>query len=488
NHNIRSPTNLFLFLPPPFLLHNWPCMPPPATLGRCPHPVPTDLLYILPLLFARLKGSSLRTCSSPSLPSSNSISLVSFDPFWTLSVGFAELPCRVLGGRAVIMGPVRGLKKRKRAEKNAAARVTAAAPGSGDWWDDFSRRITGHLSKEPRKFESIFKISRKTFNYICSLVRDDLMARTSNFAFTDGKILSLEDQVAIALRRLSSGESLLNIGVSFGMNHSTVSQVTWRFVEAMEERGIYHLKWPTSPEMEDIKSKFEEIQGLPNCCGAIDTTHIMMCLPSVDASNKVWVDYEKKHSMVLQAVVDPDLRFRDIITGWPGSMNEVPVLQSSGFFKMCEKGTRLNGEKVELPEKLEVREYVIGDSGFPLLPWLLTPYQGKDLADGKIEFNKRLSATRMVAQRALARLKGMWKIIQGEMWRPDKHRLPRIIYVCCLLHNIAIDLEDEVRDVMPSSSDEHDTSYKQQFCDITDDNGSILRDKLSRYLSGRLPP
>ncbi|THU68021.1 hypothetical protein C4D60_Mb05t30850 [Musa balbisiana] len=41
------------------------------------------------------------------------------------------------------MGPVRGLKKRKRAEKNAAARVTAAAPGSGDWWDDFSRRITG---------------------------------------------------------------------------------------------------------------------------------------------------------------------------------------------------------------------------------------------------------------------------------------------------------------------------------------------------------
>ncbi|KAJ8503708.1 hypothetical protein OPV22_004594 [Ensete ventricosum] len=355
------------------------------------------------------------------------------------------------------MGPVRGLKKRKRAEKNAAARVTAAAPGSGDWWDDFSRRITGHLSKESRKFESIFKISRKTFNYICSLVRDDLMARTSNFAFTDGKTLSLEDQV------------------------------TWRFVEAMEERGIHHLKWPTSPEMEDIKSKFEEIQGLPNCCGAIDTTHIMMCLPSVDATNKVWVDYEKKHSMVLQAVVDPDLRFRDIITGWPGSMNEVPVLQSSGFFKMCEKGTRLNGEKVELPEKLEVREYIIGDSGFPLLPWLLTPYQGKDLSDAKIEFNKRLSGTRMVAQRALARLKGMWKIIQGEMWRPDKHRLPRIIYVCCLLHNIAIDLEDEVRDVMPLS-DEHDTSYKQQFCDIADGNGSTLRDKLSRYLSGRLPP
>ncbi|WOL15022.1 nuclease HARBI1 [Canna indica] len=383
------------------------------------------------------------------------------------------------------MGPARGFKKRKRAVKKAAAAAAAVAQGSGDWWDDFSPRInTGQLAEEPRSFKTIFKISRKTFNYICSLVKDELMAKKSTFAFTDGKTLSVEDQVAVALRRLASGESLLNIGVLFGMNHSSVAQINWRFVEAMEERGLHHLRWSTSQEMESFKSKFEKIQGLPNCCGAIDTTHIMMCLPSVDASNKVWMDYEKNHSMLLQAVVDPDMRFRDVITGWPGSMSELPVLRSSGFFKMCEKGTRLNGEKLELAEGTEVREYIIGDPGFPLLPWLLTPFQGVDLSDAEIEFNKRLSATGVVAQRALARLKGMWKIIEGEMWRPDRHRLPRIILVCCLLHNITIDLEDEMRHEIPLSQ-EHDTSYKQQFCDEADNNGIILRDNLSRYLYGR---
>ncbi|EHA8591844.1 putative protein ALP1-like [Cocos nucifera] len=168
-------------------------------------------------------------------------------------------------------------------------------------------------------------------------------------------------------------------------------------------------------------------------------------------------------------------------------MNDFLVLQNSDFFKLCEKGLRLNGKKLELSDGPEVGEYIIGDAGFPLLSWLVTPYQGKDLSDSKTEFNWQHSATEMVAQRALARLKDTWKIIQGAMWRPDKHRLPRIILVCCLLHNIVIDLEDVVWDEMPLCH-QHDPSYKQQFCHFADQSGLILRDKLSQFLSGRLPP
>ncbi|KAG0450276.1 hypothetical protein HPP92_026994 [Vanilla planifolia] len=386
------------------------------------------------------------------------------------------------------MGPVRGFRKRKRAEKKVdALSSVAAADHSGDWWDDFSRRITGSLSlsKEVCMFESVFKMSRKTFNYICSLVRDDLMAKTSNFSFSNGHLMTIEDQVAIALRRLSSGDSLLSIGLSFGLNHSTVSAVTWRFVEAMEERGFHHLRWPNSEqEMESIKRKFEKVRGLPNCCGAIDTTHIMMCLPSADASNKVWLDPEKNHSMVVQAIVDAEMRFMDIVTGWPGSMAESVVLRNSGFFKLCEKGMRLNGKKMELGEGLELAEYIIGDSSFPLLPWLLTPYQGKELCESMVEFNARHSATRVVVQRALARFKDMCGIVQGEMWRPDKHKLPRIIHVCCILHNIAIDLEDEARN-QTSVSPQHDSGYREQICNFDDKEGVAARDRLCRYLSGR---
>ncbi|KAK4286510.1 hypothetical protein QN277_003056 [Acacia crassicarpa] len=384
------------------------------------------------------------------------------------------------------MGPIRGLKKRKKPERkydeNSSASDLPAKEDPLDWWIEFSKRMSDlHLSssKELDSFESIFKISRKTFEYICSLVKDDMMAKSAHFVFANGKPMSLYDQVAVALRRLGSGESLVAIGDSFGLNHSTVSQVTWRFVESMEERGLQHLQWPsTEAEIISIKSKFEKVRGLPNCCGVIDATHITMCLPASEPSSNVWLDHKKNHSMVLQAIVDPDMRFRDIVTGWPGRMKDWLVFESSNFYKLCNKGERLNGKKLLLPEGSEIREYIIGDSGYPLLPYLVVPYEGKELPGPKAEFNRRHFATQIVAQRALARLKEMWRIIQGVMWRPDKHKLPRIILVCCLLHNIVIDMQGEVQDEQ-SLSHNHDSGYHQLICGAVDVKGASLRDNLS---------
>ena len=107
----------------------------------------------------------------------------------------------------------------------------------------------------------------------------------------EGRLLSVEKQVAIALRRFSSDESQVSVGASFGVGQSTVSQVTWRFIEALEERAKHHLKWPDSNRMKEIKSKFEVLFGLPNCFGAIDATHNIMTLPAVQTSDD-WCDQE----------------------------------------------------------------------------------------------------------------------------------------------------------------------------------------------------
>ncbi|KAL3338182.1 hypothetical protein AABB24_030365 [Solanum stoloniferum] len=392
------------------------------------------------------------------------------------------------------MGPIRGLKRKKKVEKDVDQYTPLHSSLShvcpSDWWVDFSKRISGTSVEEGNTvtFESLFKLSRKTFNYICSLVKDAMMSKPTNITDLSGKFLSLDDRVAVALRRLSSGDSLSIVGESLGIHQSTVSQITWRFVEAMEERCLHHIRWPTNQDdMKDIKSKFENIRGLPNCCGAVDTTHIMFCLSTADPLSKVWSDLEKNHSMILQAIVDPDMRFLDVLAGWPGSLSDSEVLKSSRFFELAEEGKRLSGEKFNLSNDTELREYIVGDSGFPLLPWLLTPYTGRELSDHQADYNKRHFATRKVAQRALARLKDKWKIIQGVMWRPDKQKLPRIILVCCLLHNILIDLDDGVQDEVPVTH-HHDPDYGQQVGDSTNKSASIQREKLALYLANKLPP
>ncbi|KAG8371428.1 hypothetical protein BUALT_Bualt13G0086600 [Buddleja alternifolia] len=379
------------------------------------------------------------------------------------------------------MGPVRGNKKKRKVENKAEEKSLVSGSseeGSVDWWDVLSRKITGDpSSSHGLEFKYTFKMSRKTFDYICSLVKDHMTAKT-HFAFISGNPMSLHDQVALALRRLGSGNSLISIGDSFGTHHSTVSQVTWRFVEAIEEKGLHHLQWPSQQEMTKIKSEFENIRGLPNCCGAIDTTHITMLLTSSDQEADTWLDRKNNHSMILQAIVDPALRFRDIVAGWPGKMNDASVLQSSNVFKQCQKGEKLNRNKIS---ETGIREYIVGDSGFPLLPWLVTPYQGKELSENKAELNERIIATHSVADKALKRLKEGWKMIKGDMWRPDKHKLPRFILVCCILHNIVIDMEDHVFEELP----EHDPGYREEICECVDRAGLMLRDKLAMLFSGR---
>ncbi|KAI5083347.1 hypothetical protein GOP47_0003090 [Adiantum capillus-veneris] len=356
-----------------------------------------------------------------------------------------------------------------------------------EWWHDLVQRLSPSLKdlgtpgQDIDYFRSFFRVSRTTFDYICSLVRQDLVSRPpSGLINIEGRLLTVEKQVAIALRRLGSGDPQVSVGEQVGVGQSTVSQVTWRFVESMEERGKHHLKWPDAEELDTIKARFEQL-GMPGCCGAIDITHMVMTLPAVESSAD-WYDREKNYSMALQVVVDPSLRFRDILTGWPGGMNELQLIRNCAFFRLCEGRQRLQGPPKQLSEGRQIREYIVGDLGYPLLPWLLTPYQEKDLAGAATNnFNRKQAAAVSIAETALARLKGTWRILHRVMWRPDKHKLPRIVLVCCLLHNIII---DQGNDVLPGVvlPDHHDKSYRQQICQYVDPQGQAMRDTLAGYM------
>ena len=115
----------------------------------------------------------------------------------------------------------------------------------------------------------------------------------------EGRLLSVEKQAAIALRRLASGESQVSVGASFGVGQSTVSQVTWRFIEALEARARHHLRWPDEARARALKSALETGFGLPGCLGAVEATHVVMTLPAVQTSDD-WCDPKRNYSMLLQ--------------------------------------------------------------------------------------------------------------------------------------------------------------------------------------------
>lgn len=378
------------------------------------------------------------------------------------------------------------LKKKKTSSSSNAVAAVGGSENRGvdsDWWNSFWEKnspISGSMvpQDEEEGFKYFFRVSKKTFEYICSLVREDLISRPpSGLINIEGRLLSVEKQVAIALRRLASGESQVSVGASFGVGQSTVSQVTWRFIEAMEERGRHHLKWPEDDNLQKIKSEFESSFNLPNCCGAIDATHIVMTLPAVQTSDD-WCDQMRNYSMLVQAIVDHKSRFLDLVTGWPGGMTIPKLLKFSGFYKLCESGERLNGNPRSIPGGSEIREFIVGGSNYPLLPWLITPYNENGEVSG---FNIVHESARSVAVRAFSQLKGSWRILNKVMWRPDKKKLPSIIVVCCLLHNIIIDCGDYIKKDV-SLSCHHDLGYGEQWCKKVEPLGRKMRENLAIYL------
>ncbi|KAK7896820.1 hypothetical protein WMY93_022145 [Mugilogobius chulae] len=86
-------------------------------------------------------------------------------------------------------------------------------------------------------------------------------------------------------------------------------------------------------------------------------------------------------------------------------------------------------------EGVDVPLVLLGDSAYPLLPWLMKPYpEGAAVTADQINFNFKLSQARMAVERAFGRLKGRWRCLLKEC---DAHItfVSRIVSACCVLHN-----------------------------------------------------
>ncbi|XP_047080685.1 putative disease resistance protein RGA1 [Lolium rigidum] len=323
--------------------------------------------------------------------------------------------------------------------------------------------------EDAQRFESVFKMTRKTFTYICSLVFGPSMKDMDSYTFIDGRVLCLEDRVAVALIRLCSSGPSESLGSSVGVSASTVLLVAEKFIDALRERAAHHSYWPDSSKMDKTKSTFGKIHNLHNCCGVICTANIPF---------GPYCDHGENGRILMQAVIDPKMRIMNLWLNSTDSITLLSILPKSKLFMECEKGAWLNGSKLKVaPDGSEVGEYLIGDAGYPLLPWLLTPYQEENLSDPKAEFNRRHSAATTCAQKALAMLQEKWKCLQEDVWWTENlTNRSKMIYACCRLHNIVIDMEDDAG--MPSAKD---WNYHQQVRQVANEDAVRARDMLSQY-------
>ncbi len=163
--------------------------------------------------------------------------------------------------------------------------------------------------------------------------------------------------------------------------------------------------------------------------GAIDCTHVQIQSPG-GPDAEIYRNRKGVFSINVQAVADPKRKFLSIVARWFGSAHDSRVFDNSWL--------RSQLESWALPGHL------LGDAGYPNLPFLMTPIRNPT-SQPEQRFNNALSTTRMPVECMF----GMWKRRFACLTQKLRTKLTTsltIIVACAVLHNIAIghsDLEDD---------------------------------------------
>ena len=98
---------------------------------------------------------------------------------------------------------------------------------------------------------------------------------------------------------------------------------------------------------------------------------------AVGPTINVNVDYfnRKQHySINSQATIGANLVFLDLAAGVPGGVHDSRVLRHSILYRNAE---RILGMFTETVQDIVIRPILLGDGGYPLTPWLITPKKSR---------------------------------------------------------------------------------------------------------------
>ena len=112
--------------------------------------------------------------------------------------------------------------------------------------------------------------------------------------------------------------------------------------------------------MFNVKLGVQNIDGIPQCCGAIDCTHILFD-KLINTNSVDWFDIDHNYSMILQAIVDLKFIFIDIFAGFPGSVHDSRVFSRSNHQLFVINGERMNGATMDI-QGVDVHEFIIDDA------------------------------------------------------------------------------------------------------------------------------
>ena len=139
---------------------------------------------------------------------------------------------------------------------------------------------------------------------------------------------------------------------------------------------------PTEEIFQEIAKDFNIRWNFPNCVGSIDGKHIRIKCPPNSGSQ--YFNYKHYHSIVLQSVVNSNLKFVTEDVGAYGKQNGSGIFRNSAVYQSLETRSLKLPKDTVLPNSEITLPYVfVGDEAYPQTTYLMKPYSTRTLDRSK---------------------------------------------------------------------------------------------------------
>ncbi|XP_072042982.1 putative nuclease HARBI1 [Amphiura filiformis] len=176
----------------------------------------------------------------------------------------------------------------------------------------------------------------------------------------------------------------------------------------------------------DHSTRVFDVAGFPQVVSAVDCTHVLMKGAKYGDNAYAYVDRNRNKSINVQLMCNSAFRITNVVARWPGSSHDSRILRHSTIGQEFDAGRR-DG-------------ILIGDGGYGLKPWLLTPIS-QPRTPAEYAYNRAHPRTRVFIEQVNGQIKSKFMCLKIGI-RSSPKEACRTIVACTVLFNIAKELQE----------------------------------------------